>query len=126
MKYTPFRTGTLYGLLIGIIPSAGATTGLGTLFGFISYLVDQPLLGCHILYIQGTFQQQVTLIQEFFLEYPIANSAAATMVDGFPSNIKKAGFNNFYAITAAVTTNTVNGLLWELLPLHYYLCTQTC
>ena len=28
--------GTLYGLLIGIIPSAGATTGLVALFGFIS------------------------------------------------------------------------------------------
>ena len=28
--------GTLYGLLIGIIPSAGATTGLVALFGFIA------------------------------------------------------------------------------------------
>ena len=36
--------GTLYGLLIGIIPS-GATTGLVALFGFISYFVDQPYLG---------------------------------------------------------------------------------
>ena len=37
--------GTLYGLLIGIIPSVGATTGLVALFGFISYFVDQPYLG---------------------------------------------------------------------------------
>ena len=29
--------GTLYGLLVGLIPSAGATTGLVALFGFISY-----------------------------------------------------------------------------------------
>ena len=37
--------GVLYGLLIGIIPSAGATTGLVALFGFISYFVHEPYLG---------------------------------------------------------------------------------
>ena len=29
--------GTFYGLIIGIIPSAGATTGLVALFSFIGY-----------------------------------------------------------------------------------------
>ena len=29
--------GTFYGLIIGLIPSAGATTGLVAMFGFISY-----------------------------------------------------------------------------------------
>mgnify|MGYP003329641482 CR=1 FL=1 len=36
--------GTLYGLIIGIIPAAGATTGLVALFGFMSYFTD-PYLG---------------------------------------------------------------------------------
>ena len=35
--YAPVA-GTLYGLLIGIIPGAGATTGLVALFGFIPSL----------------------------------------------------------------------------------------
>ena len=34
--------GILYGLIIGIIPSAGATTGLVALFGFISYFAYDP------------------------------------------------------------------------------------
>ena len=37
--------GTLYGLVIGIIPSAGATTGLVALFGVIHFFVNDPYLG---------------------------------------------------------------------------------
>ena len=33
--------GTLYGLLVGIIPSAGATTGLVALFGFMYLFPDE-------------------------------------------------------------------------------------
>ena len=46
------------------------------------------------------------------LGIPGANSAAATMVDGFPlAQQGRAG----YAISAAVTTSTVNGLIWGCL-----------
>ena len=37
--------GVFYGLIIGIIPSAGASTGLIALFGFISYFAHEPYLG---------------------------------------------------------------------------------
>ena len=37
--------GTFYGLIIGLIPSAGATTGLVALFGFISFFGADPYLG---------------------------------------------------------------------------------
>ena len=37
--------GTFYGLIVGLIPSAGATTGLVALFGFISYFGFDPYLG---------------------------------------------------------------------------------
>ena len=37
--------GVFYGLIIGIIPSAGATTGLVALFGFISYFAHEPYMG---------------------------------------------------------------------------------
>jgi len=104
--------GTLYGLLIGIIPSAGATTGLVALFGFISYFVDQPYLGvifCMSVVAASTTGDTYTGV---LLGIPGANSAAATMVDGFPLAQKGQAT---YAITAAVTTSTVNGLLWGTL-----------
>ena len=104
--------GTLYGLLIGIIPSAGATTGLVALFGFISYFVDQPYLGvifCMAVVAASTTGDTYTGV---LLGIPGANSAAATMVDGFPLAQKGQAT---YAITAAVTTSTVNGLLWGAL-----------
>ena len=41
--------GVFYGLIIGIIPSAGATTGLVALFGFISYFAHAPYMGVIIL-----------------------------------------------------------------------------
>ena len=104
--------GTLYGLLIGIIPSAGATTGLVALFGFISYFADQPYLGvifCMAAVAASTTGDTYTGV---LLGIPGANSAAATMVDGFP--VAQKGLAS-YAITAAVTTSTVNGLLWGTL-----------
>ena len=104
--------GTLYGLLIGIIPSAGATTGLVALFGFISYFADQPYLGvifCMAVVAASTTGDTYTGV---LLGIPGANSAAATMVDGFPLAQKGKAT---YAITAAVTTSTVNGLLWGTL-----------
>ena len=37
--------GIVYGLIIGLIPAAGATTGLITLFGIMPYFVGDPYLG---------------------------------------------------------------------------------
>ena len=104
--------GTLYGLLIGIIPSAGATTGLVAMFGFISYFAHEPYLGvifCMAVVAASTTGDTYTGV---LLGIPGANSAAATMVDGFPLAQKGQAT---YAITAAVTTSTVNGLLWGTL-----------
>ena len=36
--------GTLYGLVIGVIPSAGATTGLVAMFGFISWFTESQFV----------------------------------------------------------------------------------
>ena len=49
--------GVLYGLLIGIIPSAGATTGLVALFGFISYFLHEPYLG--VIFLMEVKQQVI-------------------------------------------------------------------
>ena len=104
--------GTLYGLVIGIIPSAGATTGLVALFSFIGYFSGDPYLGvifCMAVVAASTTGDTFTGV---LLGIPGANSAAATMVDGFPLALQGKAT---YAITAAVTTSTINGLLWGTL-----------
>ena len=104
--------GTLYGLIIGIIPSAGATTGLVALFGFISYFLNDPYLG--VIFCMAVVAASTTgdTYAGVLLGIPGANSAAATMVDGFP--LAQQG-KATYAITAAIATSTINGLLWGTL-----------
>ncbi len=101
--------GTLYGLVIGIIPSAGATTGLIALFGVIHYFTSDPYLG--VIFLMAVVAASTTgdSFTGILLGIPGANSAAATMVDGFP--LAQQGRAS-YAISAAVTTSTINGLLW--------------
>lgn len=103
--------GTVYGLVIGLIPAAGATTGLVALFSFIGVFGD-PYLGvifCMAVVAASTTGDTYTSV---LLGIPGANSAAATVVDGYP--LAKQG-RATYAITAAVTTSTVNGILWGTL-----------
>ncbi len=113
--------GIFYGLIIGIIPSAGATTGLVVLFPFLSYfaMVD-PYLGvvfCAAVVAASTTGDTFTSV---LLGIPGANSASATMVDGYP--LAKQG-KATYALSAAITVSTLNGLLWgglTFLLLPYY------
>jgi len=100
--------GTFYGLIIGLIPAAGATTGLITLFSFM-YLFSDPYLG--VIFCMAVVAASTTgdTFAGILLGIPGANSAAATMVDGFPLALKGKAT---YAISAAVTSSTINGLLW--------------
>lgn len=100
--------GVIYGLIIGIIPAAGATTGLIAVFGFLSYFPD-PYLA--VIFVMAVVAASTTgdTYSGVLLGIPGADSAAATMVDGFPlAQQGKAA----YALSAAVTTSTINGLLW--------------
>ena len=97
--------GTLYGLVIGIIPSAGATTGLVALFGVIHFFVNDPYLGVVCLMAVVAASTTGDSFTGILLGIPGANSAAATMVDGFP--LAQQGRAS-YAISAAVTTSTVS------------------
>ena len=42
MELVILLAGIVYGLIMGLIPAAGATTGLITLFGFMPYFVSDP------------------------------------------------------------------------------------
>ena len=111
--------GTLYGLVIGILPGAGATTGLIFLFSFITLFPD-PYLA--VVFVMAVVAASTTgdTYTGVLLGIPGANSSAATMVDGFPLALQGKAT---YAISAAVTTSTINGLVWGLLTflfLPYY------
>ena len=100
--------GAMYGLIIGIIPGAGATTGLIAIFSFLHAFADPytVVIFCMAVVAASTTGDTYTGV---LLGIPGANSAAATMVDGFPLAVQGKAT---YAITAAVVTSTINGLLW--------------
>jgi len=101
--------GIAYGLVIGIIPSVGATTGLVAVFSFIHIFAANPYLGvlfCVAVVASSTIGDTFTSV---LLGIPGANSAAATMVDGFP--LARQG-KATYALSAAIVTSTINGLVW--------------
>src|SRR6056300_1456504 len=120
MELAILMTGIVYGLIIGLIPAAGATTGLITLFGFMRYFVGDPYLG--VIFCVAVVASSTTgdSFSGVLLGIPGAKSAAATMVDGFP--MAKRG-EATRAFSAAITSSTANGLLWGSLTflfLPYY------
>ena len=76
--------GTFYGFLIGVIPVAGAATGLVVLYGFLNYFMGDP----YILVVFTTAIVVACTIGDSFasvvMNIPGASGSAATMVDGFP------------------------------------------
>jgi putative tricarboxylic transport membrane protein len=120
MELAILMAGIVYGLIIGLIPAAGATTGLITLFGFMPYFVGEPYLG--VIFCVAVVASSTTgdSFSGVLLGIPGANSAAATMVDGFP--MAKRG-EATRALSAAITSSTANGLFWGSLTflfLPYY------
>jgi putative tricarboxylic transport membrane protein len=101
--------GTLYGLLIGVIPAAGADTGLAGLFGMVSFFALHPYAG--VVFLMAVVAASTTgdSYAGVLMGIPGANSAAATMLDGYP--LAMQGRAN-YALSAAITTSTLNGLFW--------------
>lgn len=113
MEIIVLLAGVVYGLIIGLIPAAGATTGLIALFGFIPFFMGMdPYLG--VIFCVAVVASSTTgdSFSGVLLGIPGANSAAATMVDGHP--LAKQGKATI-ALTAAITTSTLNGLIWGTL-----------
>lgn len=104
--------GVLYGFIIGIIPVAGAATGLVALYGFLYLFLADP----YALVVFTTAIVVACTIGDSFasvvMNIPGAAGSAATMVDGFPMARKGQGAR---ALSAAITTSTVNGILWGVL-----------
>ena len=103
--------GTIYGLIIGIVPTAGATTGLIIIFSFL-HLFPDPYLA--VVFCMATVGASTTgdSYAGVLLGIPGANSAATTMLDGHP--LAKQGKANL-ALSTAIISSTVNGLIWGCL-----------
>ena len=103
--------GTLYGFIFGLIPIAGATVALITIYSFIEYFRADP-------YLLVTFTTAVVvscsigdLFASVMMNIPGGGGSAATMVDGFP--MAKQG-QAARALSAAIFTSVINGLLWGI------------
>lgn len=108
-ELTVFFAGIIYGLVVGVIPVAGATTGLIALYPFVDHFVHTPYLG--VIFCVAAVASSTTgdTFAGILLGIPGANSAAATMVDGFPLAQRGRATE---ALSAAFTVSTLNGLLW--------------
>lgn len=103
--------GTVYGFFVGLIPVAGATTGLIAIYSFVGYFEDP-----YALVVFTTAVVVTSSIGDSFcgvvMNIPGAGGAAATMLDGFPMSRRGEAAR---ALSAAISTSWVNGLIWGLL-----------
>jgi putative tricarboxylic transport membrane protein len=101
--------GTGFGFLFGLIPIAGATTALITIYTFIDWFRADP-------YLLVTFTTAVVvscsigdLFSSITMNIPGGGGSAASMVDGFPMAKKGEAAR---ALSASVLTSCLNGLIW--------------
>lgn len=101
--------GVAYGFIIGVIPVAGAATGLVALYGILPWFLADP----YALVVFTTAIVVACTIGDSFasvvMNIPGAAGSAATMVDGFPMARRGEAAR---ALSAAITTSTVNGIIW--------------
>lgn len=105
--------GVTYGLIVGLVPVAGATTGLVALFPLIHvFQYGDPYMG--VIFITAVVAASAIgdSFASIVMNIPGSNGSAATMIDGFP--LAKQG-QAARALSAAITTSTANGLLWGIL-----------
>lgn len=101
--------GTVYGFIIGIIPVAGAATGLVAVYGMLGLFLGDPMA----LVVFTTAIVVACSIGDGFsaitMNIPGASGSAAAMVDGFPMARRGEGAR---ALMAGITTSTANGIFW--------------
>jgi TctA family transporter len=103
--------GTVYGMIIGIMPMAGATTGLLTVFALSSYFLANPYLG--IVFLTSLIASSSTgdSFTSILTGIPGSNTTAASVIDGYQMALKGQAAR---AIGIAIMDSTVNGIVWGL------------
>lgn len=113
LTYLPFvLAGTLYGFMFGLIPVAGALTGLLTIYSFIDVFHSNP----YTLVVFTTALVVSCSIGDLFasivMNIPGGAGSAATMVDGFPMSKKGQAAR---ALSAGIFSSASQGLVWGVL-----------
>lgn len=103
--------GTMYGMIIGIMPMAGATTGLLTVFGLSSYFLADPYIG--IVFLTSLIAASSTgdSFTSILTGIPGSNTTAASIIDGYKMAQQGQAAR---AIGIAIMDSTINGVLWGL------------
>lgn len=101
--------GVIWGLVFGVIPTAGPTTALLTSYIFFPYFYSDPYLGVAFYTAMVAACATGDTWSSILLGIPGSSSSAATVLDGYP--LAKKG-KATYALSAAFTSSTVNGLLF--------------
>ena len=113
IHYIPYLlAGTFYGFIFGIIPIAGATTGLLTIYAFIDYFRADPyslVVFTTALVISSSIGD---LFSSVVMNIPGGGGSAATMVDGFPLAKRGEGAR---ALSASIFSACGQGLIWGIL-----------
>lgn len=109
IEFFVILSGVLYGLLFGVIPTAGPTTALLISYIFIPYFYADPYLG--VLFYTALVAACTTgdTWSSILLGIPGSSSSAATVVDGYP--IARNGRATL-ALSSAFTSSTINGLFF--------------
>lgn len=103
--------GVLVGLVIGIAPAIGATTGLIILYPFIDAFAGQPHLGVIFITAAVAASTSGDTVTSILFGIPGSDSSAASVVDGYP--LAKRGLAA-YALSSAFVSSTINGAGWGL------------
>ncbi len=103
--------GTVYGMIIGIMPMAGATTGLLTVFALSDQFLVNPYLG--IVFLTSLIAASSTgdSFTSILTGIPGSNTTAASIIDGY--QMARQG-QAARAIGIAIMDSTINGVLWGL------------
>ena len=101
--------GVAWGLAFGVIPTAGPTTALLTSYVFFPYFYSDPYLGVAFYTAMVAACATGDTWSSILLGIPGSSSSAATVLDGYP--LAKKG-KATYALSAAFTSSTINGLLF--------------
>tara|TARA_Y100000114_G_scaffold28049_1_gene23667 strand:- start:1191 stop:2699 length:1509 start_codon:yes stop_codon:yes gene_type:complete len=112
--------GTMYGMLVGIIPIAGVTTALITVFSMGTYFMADPYLGLVFLTAIVASCASADSYTSILTGIPGASTTAACVIDGYPMAKKGQAAR---AMGIAITDSTFNGVIFAALTfflLPYY------
>lgn len=104
--------GTLYGILLGVIPLAGAGTAMLLIFSFAGYFDPNPYYGLIFLISVIASSSTADSYTSLLTGIPGSNTTAASIIDGY--QMSKNG-EAARAIGIAMADSTINGIIFGLL-----------